>query len=263
MPSAIRKRRRPPGVKRKSWTAAARRRDPVSAWITRKNARVSVPRNKLGFPTSMEATLRYTEVQEIKPTSLQCLHWVYGANDCFDPLVNLGGHQPRGFNEYSDLYKTYTVTSSKIMVNFMYDGYLGVAVAGADQEINGDPGADVPAASPVICGVFKSAGPDVPVMPTVDRQMEKDRNSYITMTPTEGAKTVRQGSDFVEFFGKQDLVASADYSALVDARPNKKVFYSVWAARGTDRTSGTCTIKAFTTIDYKVTFTEPKALPQS
>jgi len=43
----------------------------------------------------------------------------------YDPEVALGGHQPRGFDQFTDVYNTFTVLGSKISVSWMYEGYDG------------------------------------------------------------------------------------------------------------------------------------------
>lgn len=42
----------------------------------------------------------------------------FRVNSLFDPLFTLGGHQPRGFDEWKTHYQTYTVLSSKITATY-------------------------------------------------------------------------------------------------------------------------------------------------
>ena len=271
MPGTSLKRQfRPPGVGRGSWTRTRRRLDAQkqrAAWSARRNARVVVPRNKLGFPTSMTCTVRYVERVDFAPVDNKAAAWSFKANGMYDPLVSLGGHKPRGFDEYAALYKTYTVTSSKVAVNFMYEGYDGpstATVAGSLQKST-IVANDIPALSPAVCGIFKSNelyGSAIPV----GEQMERDRTNWTVITPQSGSGSCAQMSDFSEFFGKQDLVASEGYSGTATTDPDNPVYYHIFAARGTDDYApGTsvCKVCAYVTIEYRATWTDPLALVQS
>ena len=236
----------------------------------RKNARVHVPRNKLGFPTSMVSTLRYTDRIDFAPTAITTLAHTFGANDVYDPNVTGVGHQPRGFDEYTLLYDTFTVTSSKMSVNWMYEGYSGpsqVSATGA-LEMATEDSADVSAVPPGICGIFKSNASYGASIDNME-QMEKDRTTWTVLNVQSSAKTSSSSSNFNEFFGKQDLVAADGYSGTtggfgVGSAPSEKVYFHVWASRGSnDYPDGVCKLTAYITIEYRVTFTNPKPLDAS
>ena len=89
------------------------------------NRRVVVPRDKLGFATSMVSTLRYSTRVEFNPSGITTQAFTFQANDMRDPEAALGGGQPLGFDQLMKLYNTFTVTDSKIMINWMYEGYDG------------------------------------------------------------------------------------------------------------------------------------------
>lgn len=265
----------PPGVHRRSWTRAARRKDARSqraGWLSKraKNTRVVVPRTKLGFPTSMSATVRYVQRTDMAPQGLDTLAQTFAANDIFDPDVTGAGHQPRATNQYALLYDTFTVTSSKISVNWMFEGYSGpstVSATGALQT-NVNDSATSPAVSPAICGIFKSNAGYGASIKNHD-QMEQDRTTWITMNTQSSSKTTSMSSNFSEFFGKQDMVAASGFSGttgstLVGASPTEKVYYHVWASRGSDDyPDGVCKVTAYVTIEYRVTYTNPKKLAAS
>ena len=268
--------RRPPGVHRSRWSKAARLRDARgqrAAWSSKRrgrNARVTVPRSKLGFPTSMSTTVRYTQRLDVAPTSLDTLTFTFAANDIFDPDVTGGGHQPRGSQEYAVIYDTFTVTSSRVLVNWMFEGYGGpstVSSTGALQSRSEDSTTS-PAVSPVICGIFKSNKGYGGSIKVAD-QMEQDRTTWTVMNTQSSTKSTSASSDFSEFFGKQDLIAADGYSgttggSLVGSSPSEKVFYHIWAARGSDDyPDGVCKTTAYVTIEYKVTYTSPKKLDAS
>ena len=227
--------------------------------------RVVVPRDKLGFPTSMVSTLRYTTRAEFTPTGTTTQALSFRANDLFDPEAAVGGHQPRGFDEMMELYKTFTVTSSKIVVNWMYEGYDGPSTkAAAGNYIQGKADIDdCPALSPAICGIFRSAegyGSSL----DIEKQMEKDRTSWTVLTPQGESKVSSAKSQLSDFFGKQDLVAADGYSGSDSASPTNQAYYHCFAARGSnDFSADTVKIVAFVTIEYRATFSEPKPLDAS
>lgn len=236
---------------------------------------MSVPRNKLGFPTSMRSTLRYSEIVKFSPGADQKTEaWSYGINDLYDPLVNLGGHQPRGFSEYTDLYETYTVSKARITVNWMYKGYDGPAreAAGAGalaQQVDVTSTA-VPAVSPAICGIHKSnISTYVPEL--LNDQLEKDRTTWTVINPQSACRTSSASSDLVEFFGKKNLIAAEGYSGTTGATgfgksPDTMAFFHVFCARGSDdpaSNSGVMKVSAIVTIEYDAVFTDPKPLDAS
>ena len=96
----------------------------------KRNARVSVPRNKLGFPQQIKTTLRYAMRTEFALPTNGTYTCKLRANDLFDPEFALGGHQPRGFDDFMNIYDKFTVTGSKITASFMYEGYTGPSVKG-------------------------------------------------------------------------------------------------------------------------------------
>lgn len=220
----------------------------------------------------MVATLRYVDRLEFEPDSTTTKVWSFRANGAFDPLANVGGHQPRGFDEYSSLYSTYTVTASKVTVNWMYDGYNGPSMTGGTpailtQQVEGDA-SDVPSLSPAICGIFKANeawGADM----TNSELMERDRVNWTVLTPNANARSTSQKSTFTEFFGKQDLVAAEGYSGNTGGigtgtDPDNQVYYHLWASRGSeDYPNGKCRVTAFVNIEYRVVFTDPKPLDAS
>lgn len=231
-----------------------------------RNALVRVPRNKLGFPQEMSTTLRYVTTFALEPVSSSASGISILANDLYDPEVSVGGHQPRGFDEFIAQYKKFTVTSSKVSVTFAYEGYLGappgvVDSTGAPVQQIEDTGANVAAAPSVICLVHKATGANV--TGTINNFQEQDRTRWCTITPTGEAKTVRTSLTAREFFGKDFLVGSDGYTGTVAGSPTNLLYYHIMAGRNDDGPSGKVHIQANIVVEYKVTFTEPKQLGES
>lgn len=250
---------------RPSRTLALQKKQAKQRNARRRSDRVVVPRDKLGFATSMVSTLRYTERLDLAPSGTDTVAWSFRANDMFDPLANTGGHQPRGFDNLMALYENFTVTSSKISVNWMYEGYNGPTSLGTTGHLiqGGDEITDAPALAPVICGIMRSADTYGSALP-VQKQMEKDRTNWTVLTPTSGARVTSSRSQLSEFFGKQDLVAADGYSGTSAVSPQNQAYYHIFAARGSDDyPAGTCKVTAFVTIEYRATFTKPLPLAES
>lgn len=70
-----------------------------------------VPR---GMPQSMTVKLKYYEAVAVNPISGAITSIGIRANSCFDPYVPVGGHQPKGLDQYFALYDTAVVIASRI-----------------------------------------------------------------------------------------------------------------------------------------------------
>lgn len=260
-------RRTPPGVKRSSWTRAARRADAAkqrAAW--KRNRMVSVPRNKLAFPQSMKTTLRYVTRQDFAPTSETAIQAIFLANGVYDPQYAMGGHQPRGFDQFMDVYKTFTVIGSKISVSWMFEGYDGpstTATAGnLVKEVGYDGSNQIPALSPLVCGLHK--GTEELTAGSVATQMEKDRTVWTFINGQTGHKTLRGSLKTSDFYGKGKLIGAEGYTGSASADPTEQIYWELWCGRASDdypaETTKCC---AFISIEYDVVFTEPKTLEAS
>lgn len=240
-----------------------------------RNSLVRVPRHKLGFPQSMQATLRYTEVADFVLNDHSAHVATFRANDLYNPRVAGGApfHQPRTFDQYMILYNTFTVQGSKISVNFMYEGYMGPSTIATDagsgnpyliQEV-GTPGAGkVPSQPAVMCGVHK--GTEQLQAGNPEEQIEKDRTIWRSMTPSGGQTTLSNRVRVSEFFGKDALTGSAGYTGTASNGPDHDIFWEVWAGRGSNQpivSGDTCNIRAYVTIEYNAVFTDPKTQAES
>ncbi|AXH76423.1 MAG: putative capsid protein [Circoviridae sp.] len=230
-----------------------------------RNRRMTVPRNKLGFPQSMRATLRYTDPIAYNLNSVDAVFFqTFLANGMYDPQVALGGHQPRGFDQYMDLYEKFTVLGSTISVNFVYEGYEGPTVETSTGFLTQNfvqTTAEPPALSPVTVGIHKGTG--TPAAGTVSEWCEKDKQVWKVITPSSGAVTVSARMKCSDFFGKQALVGSEGYTGNNTQDPVETVKYTVWCGRMSGNNAGLVRLRAYLTIQYDAVFTEPKILQPS
>lgn len=267
---------RMPGTKRPrtmsrqlTTTGAPARRLPVRRKGKGRNRSVSVPRNKLGFPQSMRTTLRYVDRVEINVNSLENITTVaYSANGLYDPYIPVGGHQPRGFDEYMALYKTYTCIASKMNMTVHYLGGFGPVVAGtADnppliQTTNTIATSETAARSSVMCGIQKGTE-QLPNGETAASVMEKDKSTWQVLTEDGRPASNNMRMTIGEFFGKGNLVGADGYTGTDGSQPANQVYYNIWAARTSNFSNGICKVVAYVTIEYDVVFTEPKLLSAS
>ena len=228
---------------------------------------VSVPRNKLAFPQQMKTQLRYcTKIAFDVAASTTSYHFPLRANGMYDPEVNLGGHQPRGFDEFMSTYNTFTVTGSSCSVNFMYVAYEGPSVEGSPtigliKSLRSATTDESPGLAPVVCGIHKgletlTAGP-------AEEQMEKDRTQWTVMTHNSGPVTLKSSLKVTDFYGKGALVGAEGYTGSATADPSEIILYDVWIARGSANSSGKVHCTGYATVTYDVVFTEPKTLGKS
>lgn len=265
----------PPGVRRTSWTRAARVADAQAqrrAWTRRraKNRIVSVPRAKLAFPTGMRTKLRFCIRSTLNNAAADNIAKVsFLANSLTDPYVGGANHQPRGFDQFMGVYRTYTVLGSKISVNFMYQAYDGPTELDNDtstyliktvkEESNG---AKAAALTPLMVGIHKGVT-ELGATESSSQVMEQDRTVWRAMTPQDGSLTVSTSMRTSDFFGKGTLVGAEGYTGTITSDVDNKIYYNVWMGRASGQTNGNVHAIGYVTIEYDVMFTEPKTLGES
>ena len=227
---------------------------------------VSVPRNKLAFPQSISTTLRFVEKIDIDLGGTDSEHTAFLANGMYDPRVALGGLQPRGFDEFMKTYTTFTVLSSSLSMNVMYEGYTAPTLESSTtgemlKAIRQSTTSEDAAASPVVCGIHK--GLAVMTAGAAEVQMEKDRTLWRVISPVSDAITMSSKLAVSDFYGKGKLVGATGYTGTDSADPTEKVYWDVWFARASGHTQGKCKLKAYVTIQYNCIFTEPRTLGAS
>lgn len=222
----------------------------------------------------MKATLRYTEVSDPVLNDHLVHVTTFRANDLYRPHLGVVFHQPRSFDEYMGLYNKFTVTGSKISVNFVYEGYNGPST---QLEIVGPPASThlvqeagaalpltVPACPAVMCGIHK--GTEQLQAGEPEKQIEKDRTLWKIMTPNSGAVTLGSRLKTSDFFGKDALVGSEGYEGSDSSSPANDIYWEVWAGRATNQhipANSKVLVRMYITIEYDAVFTDPKTLVAS
>ena len=154
---------------------------------------VAVPRNRLNFPQSMKTKLRYVERIDSNIDGTNVKLFGFRGNGLYDPFIPLGGHQPRGFDDFMKIYDKFTVVGSSCTSQFMYEGYDGpssVATTGnLVKSFVVDNSNNAAALSPIACGIHKSV--DNMTGGAAETQIEKDRTRWGYITPQGGICTLK------------------------------------------------------------------------
>jgi len=84
----------------------------------RANKKIGAPNSYFGFPSNKVVKLRYHEI--VNETSAGfSLYYNLIANGLYDPNYSGGGHQPLGYDQWTQFYNHYVVLGSKISVKII------------------------------------------------------------------------------------------------------------------------------------------------
>ena len=197
-----------------------------------------------GMPLTRFAKLRYTEMVPINGSELGGLQeFQFRANNVHDPNVAIGGHQPMGYDQWTQLYNHYTVVGSKITIHAM------------SQRSNTD--------QPSVVGVYLG---DDTAIPYADLEgfIESNKGTYKMLSQyPDHAKNLTCSFSAKRFFNLDDV--KDNYSRIgapVDEGPPEEAIYTIYHAPafpGNPSLSANLVV----TIEYAVIFSEPKDLLQS
>lgn len=220
---------------------------------TRKPRR-KIPRNLplAGFPKQKMVRLRYVQEQEITTSPNGLSHSVpFVANGCHDPYYPIGGHQPKGFDQWMAVYSHFNVLGSKISVKMVGTGEDNFA-----------------------WGVARTAAPNTLNGQTLEYILEwrgnKSSNSYVVVGSENGGyannptrmntvKTARYSQK--KQFGK-NATSTAELIGSATSNPAELSIFEIWQCPINSQMASK-TADYVVVIDYIVLFTEPKLLPQS
>lgn len=239
MPFDIRKVRTSSG--RKPKYKKVPKRTMVSKGLTR--ARISG--SALGIPRQRTVKIRYNGYVDLTSTTGAMVTADFRANGAFDPSTYGAGdinHTPLAFVAQAKLYNHYAVLGSRISVQFCNQ-------TGATGGVQ-----------PTICGVY--CDDDATISSTRSDQLIENGQGATTLIGSGSANLYKQSKVSANFSTKNyfncvDVKDRSDLRAPTDALPEENAFFKVWSqALG----NGTSTVCAMVTIDYIVSFSEPKEL---
>jgi len=162
--------------------------------------------------------------------------YVFTANGMFDPNITSTGHQPMGFDQMMLFYEHYTVTKSKITVNF----------------INTNP------TDSVFVGIL--IAPDATIGTNINTLLEngmyvKKQLSHLTGGNNLGALTI--SANISKINGKKDVKSENDFRGDITANPVEQTYYHIFCYNPYGVASS-CSFEVL--IEYDAIFTEPRKM---
>lgn len=240
------------GFKRKLVTKGRGRvRRPVYSYKRRRfnrRRRFNTRRNLVitGFPTKKMARLRYAQEVTINPATVAA-SYVFRANDVYDPDVTGTGHQPRGFDEWMNIYEKFTVVGSKIRIE-------PIAPHTADQ-------------APSTWGILLSetgtvvSGSSLVAADMLELKYNKHHKAQYGEFNSVARHSLTSKFSAKRFFGKKDILGGSQFQGTSSTSPTEQAFYEIWAYGNATIDPAALWFRVI--IDYIVVFTGPRQLPMS
>jgi len=196
-----------------------------------------------GMPTQRTASLRYVTKIELTPVLGALRDYIFRANSLFDPDQTGAGHQPMGRDTWATLYNHYVVLGSKITIE------------ASQQEASGS------VSNIAAVGVYLNDS--ITIAYTDMTEYAEARRGQYKLVNSRQTKPAKLSNSFSakNFFNITDVKDNkSEIGALVGFNPTEAAYYHVW---GQTMDSSTTVITYIVTIDYIVSFSEPKSLAQS
>lgn len=191
------------------------------------------------LPTAFKTSLRYSEGYTLNPGLTTTALELIGANCLWDPNLNVGGHQPRGWDELISMYNHATVIGSKITCQF----------------------SNTDTSNPQIAGV--ALRPTTVGETDVNNYIEGSHVKYVQLAPagSGGSQKTISYPFSNKYLNISKPMSSAILRNSVSSNPTEIAVFQPFAASaiGTD----TSAVELLVTVEYAVVFTEPKPVTQS
>lgn len=193
-----------------------------------------------GLPLQRVTNMRYNETVELTSTTGVLTPVFYRANGIYDPRVSAGGHRPMGVDTMASMYNHYTVLGSKITVRVRNKGNDGASQV------------------PFYAGLYLTD--DTTTGYTKASEFIEARKGTTRMGQWIYPWKMSNKFSAKRFFNVTDVKDNSQLSAANNADPVEQAYYCVWIqALGTGTAGQTFDV----TIDYIVSWAEPKELAQS
>lgn len=187
--------------------------------------------NKPVFATARSATkqfLRYSEYITLNPGVGTTAYHTFSANGLYDPDISGVGHQPRGFDQWMQLYTRYVVTKAKITIQATNDNnasssaLVGVAVT-TDQLTSSDI-----------------------------RDFTEGRIASYTIVAKDAPRTISQTFDLQSWKKGVKIMSDDVISGSSSSNPGETYFFNVFASAMTNGLD-VQTVPLYVTIEYEAT----------
>lgn len=171
------------------------------------------------------------------------------ANGPIDPQVALGGHSPIGYDQYSDLFRTYTVLQSSCHVTCTLD--------------NGD---DTGNANIIQVLAVNRSNQSAPYLGgTLERVMELPQSRWKVVGPPASAKA--QSSLFMKYYAKQfwkrKTLTDSNQESETNTVPVNQSYFDYIIENRTGGLFEVDNVQVNTKISYLIAFRHPRILEQS
>lgn len=219
---------------------------------SRKRRRTAPPRKYLplaGFPKQKVVRLRYVkEIEIVTPNTGLSKSLPFVANGMYDPYYPIGGHQPKGFDQWMTVYNHYNVLGSKISVKMSGTGQDNFA-----------------------WGVTRTPQPNELDGKTLPYILENRYNRGYTITGTENGgyannptriNTTRHAVYSQKKQYGKNSTSTAELIGNDGTNPSEITCFEIWACPIQGQLA-TKTIDFVVTLDFIALLTEPKVLDQS
>lgn len=222
---------------RKAASAYGKPRNRTTAYRTKlpkaSNAVVKVPVNR-NFPAYMDTTLKYFDQITIDAGVGLASNYFYRANSLFDPDFTGVGHQPTGFDEYSNIYDRYKVLKSKMTI------YVSSLTSNA-----------------TFCQVVGVRTASTSTGFTSLRALTTQPNSNFRVTT--GSPNVSLLKCYWNINSIANMSDDDGYTADVGSNPTSTEFFNIYV-HGIDTTIDPAAVKIQVMIEYTCRFYDPKSL---
>jgi len=209
----------------------------------------SVPRGiPNGCPREMRVKLKYfTELIMAAPAVGVATYNTFRANGPFDPLVAVGGNQPRYYDQWSNIYTSVTTVSSKCSVRFANEQY--------DTSLRN-----------VLVGVIHSAG-TTPITGTATLtkldalEYPKDKCQFKYASGNNAVMANLTWKPEQYFIGK--TIYDEDLASLTNTTPVRDCYFHVWTAQDISNIGALPNRTYQVEIEYDLLFFDPIVPTQS
>lgn len=164
--------------------------------------------------------------------------YVFTANGLFDPNITGVGHQPMGFDQMMLFYEHYTVTRSRITVNFW----------------------NTSTTESVVVGI--SIAPDATLSTVITTLNENGMLVKKALSPNNGGDsykcTLSITADISKINGKRDVKSENDFRGDIASNPAEQTYFHIWAYD--EIVSAAKNVNFEVLIEYDAIFTEPRKM---
>lgn len=225
---------------RKKQKTALADKEEQNAYIYRVNQKGAlttgnITGSTLALPSTAKATFRYAYAGSLDPSTGGVALTSFRANGPYDPEVAVGGHQPRGWDQFAAFYTHYHCIGATATL------YMSNTATSANQ---------------IAFGIFLNDVATPLIGSTPLDYIESPNCAWKMMAAGSGddtSATVRQTFSASKFFGKKAILSSESHGAAINNYPSDEAYFHVWM--GQPQAGADIPAQAYTmVIDYIVVF---------